>query len=104
MIQGLGKVQGKSKRRAGYHAAQCIALLDMIFRLKFFKRKKVHLLSNADRISAAECTRLHRTSFVASEQPLFEPNPVDYAVWGALQQMALRPVAYNVRLDVNTYN
>ena len=37
--------------------------------------------------TAAECTRLHWTSFVASEQPWFEPNPVDYIVWGALQQM-----------------
>ena len=24
---------------------------------------------------------------MASEQPWFEPNPVDYIVWGALQQM-----------------
>ena len=27
---------------------------------------------------------------MASEQPRFEPNPVDYAAWGALQQMVYR--------------
>jgi len=41
------------------------------------------------RVSSAECTQLHRTFRLAAEQS-GHIDPVDYAVWGALQQDVYR--------------